>query len=101
MALWLVQGPYREWVLVADIVLAARADVKVGADGAPESGARLHLLPAHVARDGKRGCVWVVQVVQHHHAAVLGAPARVKLVVVALRGVGCNVWVSWNVVCSA
>eukprot|EP00955_Chlamydomonas_euryale_P038010 350955-Chlamydomonas_euryale.AAC.2 len=76
-----------ERVRVANALLAAGADVKVTAHGASEAGAGLHLGGAYVAGKSKRGRVWVVQVVEYHHAAVLCAPHCVKLVVIALAKV--------------
>ena len=73
----------RMWVVVA-LGEAGSADVEVGAHGAAVTRPGLDLAVAHVAGGGEGGRVGVVQVVQHHHAAVLGAPQRVKLVVVAL-----------------
>ena len=75
---------YNERVLVADGVLAVGAHVEVLADGAAEALAGLDLHAAGVAGAGEGGRVRIVQVVQHHHAAVLRAPHAVKLVVVAL-----------------
>jgi hypothetical protein len=71
--------------------VAARAHVKVGAHGAAQARADLDLLAAHVAVAGKRWRVRIVQVIQHHHAAVLGTPQRVKLVVIALQHMALNV----------
>lgn len=78
------KGAHDELVLVADGVLAVGAHVKVLADRAAEALAGLNLHAAGVAGAGEGGRVRVVQVVQHHHAAVLRAPHAVKLVVVAL-----------------
>ena len=76
--------------LVARIVtvhasfVAADAQVKVWALPAAQPCPRLDLVVATIAGGGEGGGLRVVQVVQHHHAAVLGAPQRVELVVVAL-----------------
>ena len=64
--------------------LAAGAHVEVRAHRAAEAAAGLDLRITLVAAAGERRRVRVVEVVQHHHAAVLGAPERVELVVVAL-----------------
>ena len=69
---------------MVDNVFAVDADVKVGADGATVALAWLDLALAVVARGHKGRLLRVVQVVDHHHAAVLGAPQTVKLIVVAL-----------------
>ena len=66
------------------LVPAVPAQVEVRAHRAAVALARLDLLLAVVAGAGEGGGIRVVQVVQHHHAAVLGPPQRVKLVVVAL-----------------
>ena len=65
-------------------VLALLAQVVVGALCAAVAPAGLNLPVALVAGAGKGGCLRVVQVVQHHHAAVLGPAQGVKLVVVPL-----------------
>ena len=44
----------------------------------------LNLQTTAVASASKGWCIWVVQVIQHHGAAVLGPPDGVKLVVIAL-----------------
>ena len=62
-------------------VLASCTDVKVRADRAAVAAAVIDLHVAHVAVGGDGGRVGVVQVVQHHHGAVLGPPHGVKLVV--------------------
>lgn len=69
---------------MADAHLAGGAHVKVLADSAAEALAGLDLVAAVVAGAGEGRGVRVVQVVQHHHAAVLRAPHAVELVVVAL-----------------
>lgn len=79
-----MRATYNERVLVADGVLAVGAHVEVLAHGAAEPLAGLDLHAAGVAGAGEGGRVRVVQVVQHHHAAVLRAPHAVELVVVAL-----------------
>lgn len=61
------------------VPVAVLAHVKVGADRAAHAGARLYLHVAEVAGGGEGRRLGVVQVVQHHHAAVLGAPQGVKL----------------------
>mmetsp|Transcript_6309 Transcript_6309/g.17839 ORF Transcript_6309/g.17839 Transcript_6309/m.17839 type:complete len:621 (-) Transcript_6309:1810-3672(-) len=63
---------------------AVVAHVVVTAHAAPVAGARLDFARADVARAHKGGFVGVVQVVQHHHGAVLRAPQGVELVVVPL-----------------
>ncbi len=75
---------HRERVGVAAGHAAGAAYVEVLAHGAAEALPRLDLHAARVAGAHERGRVRVVQVVQHHHAGVLGAPHRVELVVVAL-----------------
>ena len=65
-------------------LLAVAAHVEVLAHRAAKAGAGLDLHLALVAGGGKGGRLWVVQMVQHHHAAVLGTAHAVKLVVVAL-----------------
>ena len=69
---------------MADGLLAVAAHVEVLAHAAAESGARLDLDLTLVAGGRKGRRLRVVQVVQHHHAAVLGAAHAVELVVVAL-----------------
>ena len=75
---------HHKLVVVAVGLLAVAAHVEVLADRAAEAGARLNLHLALVAGGGEGGRLRVVQVVQHHHAAVLGAAHAVELVVVAL-----------------
>ena len=65
-------------------LLAVAAHGKGLADRAAKAGAGLDLHLALVAGGGKGGRLWVVQMVQHHHAAVLGTAHAVELVVVAL-----------------
>ena len=65
-------------------VLAVGTEVEVSALHTSEAMPRLNLHAAVVASAGKGGSIWVVQVVQHHCAAVLGPSDGVKLVVVAL-----------------
>jgi len=77
-------GAHGERVLVAGGHAAVGAHVEVLAHGAAEALPGLDLHAALVARAHERGRVRVVQVVQHHHAAVLGAAHGVELVVVAL-----------------
>ena len=69
---------------MVDDVFAVDADVKIGADGAAIALAWLDLALAIVASGHKGRLLRVVQVIDHHHAAVLGAPQTVKLIVVAL-----------------
>ena len=66
------------------VVEAVDTDVKVRAHRAPVAGAWLNLCIAVVAGGGEGFRLWVVQVIQHHHAAVLRAAQCVKLEVVAL-----------------
>ena len=65
-------------------VVAVHAEVVVLALGAAVARAGLNLPLAVVAGARKGGGLRIVQVVQHHHAAVLGPPQGVELVVVAL-----------------
>lgn len=60
------------------------AQVEVLACSASVAIARLDRCLASIARGSKGRCLWVVQVVEHHHAAMLCAANGVKLVVVAL-----------------
>ena len=75
---------YHKLVVVTIGLLAVAAHVEVLADRAAESGARLDLHLALVAGGSEGGRLGVVQMVQDHHAAVLGAAHAVELVVVAL-----------------
>ncbi len=75
---------YHKLVVVTVGLLAVAAHVEVLADRAAEPGARLDLHLALVAGGGEGGRLGVVQMVQDHHAAVLGAAHAVELVVVAL-----------------
>ena len=77
-------GAHHKLMVVTVGLLAVAAHVEVLADGAAEAGARLNLHLALVAGRRKGGRLGVVQVVQDHHAAVLGAAHAVELVVVAL-----------------
>ena len=79
-----LRASHHKLMVVTVGLLAVAAHVEVLADGAAEAGARLNLHLALVAGGGKGGRLRVVQVVQHHHAAVLGAAHAVELVVVAL-----------------
>ena len=63
-------------------VLAVAADVKVRACRATVPCPRLDLDLTEVTVGGDSGCIRVVQVVEDHHAAVLGPPDGVKLIVV-------------------
>ena len=65
-------------------VLAVGAQVKVRALCASVAMPCLYLQATAVAGAGEGWGVWVVQVVQHHGAAVLGPSDGVKLVVIAL-----------------
>ena len=65
-------------------VVTVGTQVIVGALRASKAMPSLNLQLAGVAGAGKGRSVWVVQVVQHHGAAVLGTPDGVELVVVAL-----------------
>ena len=65
-------------------VPAVLAQVVVLAHRAAVTAPRFDLVVAVVAGAGKGRRVWVVQVVQHHHAAVFGPPQGVELVVIAL-----------------
>ena len=63
-------------------VLAAAADVKVRACSAPIPCPWLDLNLTEAAVGGDSGCIGVVQVVEDHHAAVLGPSDGVKLVMI-------------------
>ena len=65
-------------------VFAVSAQVKVCALRASVTMTSLNLQTTAVASASKGWCIWIVQVIQHHGAAVLGPPDGVKLVVVAL-----------------
>ena len=79
------EGAHHELVRVLHApVVAVHAEVIVLALGAAVARAGLDFPLAVVAGARKGGGLRVVQVVQHHHAAVLGPPQGVKLVVVAL-----------------
>lgn len=65
-------------------VLALLAQVEVDALRAAVASASLDLPVALVAGAGEGRGLRVVQVVEQHHAAVLGSAQGVKLVVVAL-----------------
>lgn len=71
-------------VLTPARVVTVGTQVVVGALRASKAVPSLDLQLAGVAGAGKGGSVGVMQVVQHHGAAVLGAPDGVELVVVAL-----------------
>lgn len=79
-------GTHHQGVLMHDhaAVLAVGAQVVVCTLRAPEPMTSLNLEATVVAGAGKGGRIRVVQMVQHHSAAVLGSPDGVKLVVVAL-----------------
>ena len=78
-------GRYPQGVRVDDpTVLALLAQVVVRALCAAIAAASLDLPVALVAGAGEGWGLRVVQVVEHHHAAVLGPPQGVELVVVAL-----------------
>jgi hypothetical protein len=72
---------------------AVVAHIKVCAHGTAQPSARLDFHMAEVAGGGEGGGLGVVQVVQHHHAAVLGATQGVKLRAVgSSRQNGVSVW---------
>ena len=69
---------------MANCDLATGTHVKVLAHRAAEALAGFYLGTALVARGYKCRGIGIVQMVQHHHAAVLCAAHGVKLVMVAL-----------------
>ena len=80
-----IAGSHLQRVRVIDAALLARGThVEVSALRAAIALPRLNFLAAVVAGAGEGGGLRVVQVVQHHHATVLGTSQAVELVVVAL-----------------
>jgi len=86
-----VHGPQRVAVQLPLLVLPARAEALLAevhlARVAPEAVSDQDVLLAVLARRDELGRVRVVQVVEDHHAGVLGAAELVELVVVALYAI--------------
>ena len=71
-------------MLDASLLATNPAEVEILALCASVPVTRFYLSLAVVAGGGECWRLWVMQVIQHHHAAVLRAPDGVELIVIAL-----------------